>query len=94
MSASSDGRLRIASTCVMVGATQAELSAQIRRLTVRPASVGLHSASFFHTMQVMGGVAGESVSQAHVRGPCPGRRRTAWWGGPPTARGPTSTPAR
>jgi FAD/FMN-containing dehydrogenase len=72
VSASWDGNLRIQSTVNLLGGSRAELANLIDRLAERPSSVSLHSASYLTTMQVMGGVTGESESASHVRGVLPG----------------------
>ncbi|WP_051967313.1 FAD-binding oxidoreductase [Kitasatospora mediocidica] len=66
-----DGRLQVTSTVSYLGSQQ-ELQNQIDRLTVRPATVSLHSASYLATMQVMGGVSGWSQAAAHLPGTLPG----------------------
>lgn len=75
LTATADGRLAVSSTCVMLGST-AQLATQIHRLGVQPEPYRLHTNSFFGTMQVMGGVAGETVAQAHLRGSLPGQTAT------------------
>ncbi|MEZ0064896.1 FAD/FMN-containing dehydrogenase [Streptacidiphilus sp. MAP12-20] len=70
LSASYDGRLRIASTVNLLGGSRTELGNLVDRL--HPSTASLHSASYLTTMQVMGGVAGESVAKAHVHGSLPG----------------------
>jgi FAD/FMN-containing dehydrogenase len=72
ISASWDGNLSVASTVNLLGGSRTELANLVDRLTERPSSVSLHSASYLTTMQVMGGVAGESAAQAHVNGVLPG----------------------
>ncbi|WP_084725745.1 FAD-binding oxidoreductase [Streptacidiphilus melanogenes] len=75
ITASWDGNLRVQSTVNMLGGSRTELANLIDRLAERPTSVSLHSASYLTTMQVMGGVAGESGAQAHLPGVLPGHNR-------------------
>ncbi|MGF1431142.1 FAD-binding oxidoreductase [Kitasatospora sp. LaBMicrA B282] len=66
-----DGRLTVSSTANYLG-PQGELANLVDQLGVRPQSAGLHSAAYFATMEVMGGVAGWSVPAAHLPGTLPG----------------------
>ncbi|MEY9850094.1 FAD/FMN-containing dehydrogenase [Streptacidiphilus sp. BW17] len=70
--ADADGRLSISSTVNLLGGSRTELGNLVDQLTVRPSSLSLHSASYLTTMQIMGGVAGESIARAHVHGQLPG----------------------
>ncbi|RAG84591.1 hypothetical protein DN069_16225 [Streptacidiphilus pinicola] len=72
ISASWDGSLKVESTVNLLGGSRTELANLIDRLAVRPSSVSLHSASYLTTMQVMGGVAGQSAGASHVHGVLPG----------------------
>lgn len=66
-----DGRRTVSSTVNYLG-PQSELANLVDQLGVRPQSAPLHSASYFATMQVMGGVAGWSQGAAHLAGTLPG----------------------
>ncbi|MEY9876096.1 FAD/FMN-containing dehydrogenase [Streptacidiphilus sp. MAP12-33] len=72
ISASWDGTLRVESTVNLYGGTRAELANLVDRLAERPSSASFHSASYLTTMQVMGGVTGDSEAQSHVHGVLPG----------------------
>jgi FAD/FMN-containing dehydrogenase len=70
--ADADGNLSVSSTVNLLGGSQTELGNLIDQLTVPPNSASLHTSSYLRTMEVMGGVTGESIARAHVHGQLPG----------------------